>query len=291
MNMYEDNKFETLKEHMDDLKPCLICGSTKLDIFASKGFFTAQKCIDCGMVSTNPYLTTVGVEKFYSTYLKMRQNSDPLFEARNEQYVYDLEFLQNTISSGSILDVGCSAGYFLSKFSDAWDKEGIDLTQDCADDARKFFNIKVNVGSISNFQTQKRYDVVSARGVIEHFKNPRELTNALPRLLKPGGYFYVCATPTSDNAAFELYRGSWRLFTPFEHVHFFNVSSLSELLGPKFEIVDVDYPYEGTPYCDFELDMLEFKKAYAEKSQGKVITAQSRSFPGAMINAIWVYKG
>ena len=289
MSMYKEREYEFLVDHLDGIVPCIVCDSQNWSPFAKKGFFEALKCQDCGMVSVNPYLTDIGVDMFYEKYFTMRTTNDPLFKVRHDQYLYDLDFLEKTCVGGSVLDIGCSGGYFLSNFSNKWVTRGLELTDDSAKTALELFNIPVDVCHVRDYEPLAKFDVVMARGVIEHFKNPRELTDRLSEFLNPGGHFYICATPTSDNAAFDVYRGEWRLFTPYEHVHFFNAKNLGRLLGPQFELVALDFPYEGTPYANPEEDMASFKQAYTQSQLSEDITAKSNSFPGAMMNAIWRY--
>jgi SAM-dependent methyltransferase len=287
--MYDMKKFHFLKDHLDDVKPCIVCNSTKLELYAERDFMSAYKCSKCGMISVNPYLTEHGASLFYQTYFQMRKYNDPLKSLRDSQYEYDKNFLIKFISPGKILDIGCSGGYFLSTFDDQWDKHGGDLTEDAIEEAQNLFGIKGYVGDVNNINFECKFDVVTMRGVLEHVKYPRILFDTLLRLIKPGGYFYISATPHGRNYAFDLFRGNWRLFTPLEHVHFFEPHHISRMLGDRFKLVRVDFPYFGTPYCDYENDLNSIAQVQLSLANNEPLNVESRAFPGAMMNCIWQF--
>ncbi len=269
---------------------CIVCGSDDLEEFASQDYMTAKRCLHCGMISTNPYLTDDGVDAFYNSYFQHRTSAElaELFELRKHQYVKDREFVESVVSSGKILDVGCSGGYFLSEFTqDSWERFGTDLTLDALTNASKKFGITTFQGGIHHVPDDLRFDVITMRGVLEHIRDLRPAIDKAHRLLKPGGIFVVLAAPVGNSFAFEIYRGSWRLFTPLEHVHFFSLPTLDKFLSPSFSRIKVDFPYYDTPYCDVPKDFEIMSEAVVEKSRGKPISVESRSFPGSMINAVY----
>ena len=287
--MYDINDFSYLSNYLDSEFSCIVCNSNSFEEYAKKSFLSAKKCSICGMISVNPYLTDEGVSLFYDDYFKMRTSSSLMNELRKDQYKIDYEFLSRTISEGSVLDIGCSGGYFLSNFPSSWEKFGIDLTLDAALEAKSKFGIEVYTGKVNEFTFTRKFDVVSMRGVIEHFKNPSDIFNLLPQILNPDGYFYISATPTGNNMAFELFRENWGLFTPLEHVHFFSPGHITKMLGEKFELVDIYFPYNSTPYANPNKDSIEIENALRNKYLGLSQINKSPAFPGSMMNALWRY--
>jgi SAM-dependent methyltransferase len=279
-------------KYIGSLKPCIVCGGSNFTLFAKEGCMEARKCDDCSMISTNPYLTEEGVKIFYDSYFDCRINSEEdLFELRKSQYINDRNFLLNFIDSGRILDIGSSGGHFLSNFdANLWEREGIDLTKNSADFAKQNFDIKVHTGDVLNYKFDKKFDVISMRGVIEHFVNPGELLKHLSSLLNPGGFFYITATPDGDSFAFEVYREKWKLFTPLEHVHFFTEKSLTALLGNDFELIIQTHPYIDTPYADKEADYRQIMDDIVTKESGGRLEHFSPPFIGSMITALWKYN-
>ena len=281
------------KKYLKEIEPCINCNSKELELFAKLDYMEARKCTNCGMVSTNPYLNNEGVSEFYADYFTKRigEEEKNLFEQRKSQYIYDLDYIQTFISSGSILDIGSSGGHFLSYFDGKnWKRRGVDLTPDSASFANDNFGIEVTIGNIEDLDFKEKFDLVSMRGVLEHFEDPWIILKKLPELLRKNGLFYISATPAGDSFAFDIYREKWRLFTPLEHVHFFSCEILSNMLGSSFKLLHQDHPYQGTPYSDINLDY-ETMKLAVQQSSTKSVEVESRAFPGSMINAVWKFLG
>jgi SAM-dependent methyltransferase len=205
-------------------------------------------------------------------------------------YILDRDWVQNFINKGKVLDVGCSGGFFLEKFSpENWDRNGIEITKDAADFARNRLNIPVYTGKISDLDIPNDFDLIMLRGVIEHFSDPIGCLKKCAESLKKGGYLFITATPAGNSFSFYIYREKWRLFTPLEHIHYFSVDHLTKILEPiGFTLTARHYPYEETPYANPERDFIKMEKDIFYKFSGKWDQVESSSaFPGSMITAIW----
>jgi len=136
-------------------------------------------------------------------------------------YIEDEKWITNYIKKGKVLDVGCSDGSFLNFFDKKqWNKFGIDLTSDALEVARRR-GISTFQGKIWETDVGNDYDLLMMRGVVEHFKDPITALKKCVSVLKTGGLLYITATPNGDSFAFNVYRHKWKLFTPYEHIHFF----------------------------------------------------------------------
>ena len=59
-------------------------------------------------------------------------------------YLIDKNWVTNYIKKGKILDIGCSGGFFLSKFlNNDFELEGVEIGEDAAQFAKENFNINV----------------------------------------------------------------------------------------------------------------------------------------------------
>ena len=279
-----------LKKYLGKLRPCVICNSKNLELWAKLDYLEAKICRDCGMISVNPHLNDEGLSKIYEDYFTHRLDAEELFEKRKIMYKIDCEWITKFINHGKILDVGCSGGQFLSIFNpDKWEKQGVEIDKDAAEFAKTEYHIPVKIGYFPEISFDEKFDLVVIRGVIEHFSDPISVLKKCAEVLKPNGYLFITATPVGNSFAFDVYREKWHLFTPLAHIHFFTVNLLTKMLKNfGMSLIDQHYQYEETPYANSEKDFLKIKNDIILKSQGKLDQIKtSSSFPGSMMTAVW----
>ena len=285
-----NNVIKELQKHLGEKQPCVVCKEVKFTKYAEEDYFQALKCDKCGMISVNPHYTEEGLDKFYSSYYKNRSIDNELSDQRKIMYVEDRDWIHNFIDGGKVLDIGCSDGSFLNFFDEnLWDRHGIDLTDDAIAIARGK-GITMHQGKIWDTDVGGSYDLVMMRGVIEHFRDPIAVLKKCSEILKPGGILFMTATPAGNSFAFNVYRHKWKLFTPYEHIHFFTVDLLSRVLGGmSIELLARHYQYEETPYADYEKDsnqiIGDIERIKLEGGLDNV--GLSPPFPGSMLTAAW----
>jgi len=280
-----------LEQYMDNQVPCVVCQDTVFTEWASQDYFHAMKCDKCGMISVNPHYTEEGLDKFYSGYYQNRAEDNTLTVLRQDAYVEDKNWIHHFVKSGKILDIGCSDGSFLSFFDEnSWERNGIDLTSDALEVARTKHGISTFQGKVWETDVGGGYDLVTMRGVIEHFKDPIVVLRKCVEILKPNGLLYITATPAGNAFAFNVYRDKWRMFTPYEHIHFFTVDLLTKVLEEMgMSFVARHFQYEETPYADVDADFSkiidDILKIDKEGSLDSITS--SPPFPGSMLTAVW----
>lgn len=282
--------WEKLYPYLGEEHPCIVCGSRKLEPWARRNYLEAKQCLKCNMISVNPHLSEEGLNEFYSDYFAYRQDDHVKKRQRDVVYLIDRDWVSLFVKGGKVLDIGCSGGFFLSKFSpERWERYGVEIAPDAAEYARSNFGIPVRVGNIVELDFDERFNLVMLRGVIEHFRDPISVLNKCCQLLAPGGFLFITATPAGDSFAFEVYRGKWRLFTPLEHIHFFPVRLLSRLLSAYgMRLVSYHYQYEETPYANPPEDFKKIQRDIVLVMQGRRSEiVGSVPFPGSMITALW----
>lgn len=284
--------WDDLKPYLEEeINPCIVCGDSKFSVWAQENYLKALKCKKCGMISVNPHFTEEGLNHFYSNYFTYRRENRFLNQQRDETYLIDKNWVTNYIKKGKILDIGCSGGFFLSKFSEEnFNREGVEIGLDAVDYAMENFKINVHNGKITEIDFNKKYDIVMMRGVIEHFKDPISVFNKCSKIINDKGFLFITATPAGeDSFAFNVYREKWRLFTPLEHIHFFTVKLLTKTLEKfGFSYVAHHYQYTETPYANPEKDFNKIKEDIILINSGKHDQINdSPPFPGSMITGIW----
>lgn len=291
LNDPENNAlWENLRSFLEKEHSCIVCGSKTFVVWATLGYLEAKRCLNCGMISVNPHFSDEGLNIFYTSYFAGRQEDTIKRKQRDITYLIDRDWVSLIVKGGRVLDVGCSGGFFLSKFSpDKWDRFGVEIAADAAEYAKNNFGIPVRVGNIVGIEFDQQFDLIMLRGVIEHFRDPISVLNKCSQLLKPGGCLFITATPAGDSFAFDVYREKWNLFTPLEHIHFFSVKLLSKVLNDHgMSLVSHHYQYEETPYAAPEQDYKKIQRDIVCVTEGnrKMLTG-SVPFPGSMLTALW----
>ena len=213
-----------------------------------------------------------GLNDYYSNYIgKRRINNKLKMQQRNKQYLIDRDLIQKFVKKGRILDIGCNGGFFLSTFSNKYQKFGTEVDKQAVSYAKKNFpsfakNIFYTNILDAKFKN-KSFDLIIMRGVIEHVSQPKKYFNQISKLLKKNGYLYICATPNGESHTFNIYKERWNLFHPVQHLWHFSPKNL-EILGKKYdiELIYKDFYYLGTPYENFKNDIKEISKELVKKS-------------------------
>ena len=111
-----ENIIDKFKPYLGELRNCIICNSKKFESWAQLKYLEAKKCLNCGMISVNPHINEEGQAMLYSNYFEQRDKMEDLSRLRELMYNVDINWIHKFIQGGSVLDVGCSGGYFLNKF-------------------------------------------------------------------------------------------------------------------------------------------------------------------------------
>lgn len=126
------------------------------------------QCGDCGLVYQNPRMTNAALSVFYSSgFYRQTTGLTPEESDRGEQEraAALVEFLDGTRFE-SVLDIGCSRGYFLSML-DCYCR-GVET-----DYNRPFMVDESKV--LTEIPYDKEWDLVTVVHYLEHFPNPLDL--------------------------------------------------------------------------------------------------------------------
>lgn len=156
---------------------------------------------------------------------------------------------------GSILDVGCGVGGFLSTFDDRWKRFGVEPSDFAKDKAiRKNITMLPNV-NVAGFD---QFDVVVFRGSLQHINFPMETIVQATRVLKRGGLLVILATPDTESLVYKLWGQLPALDAPRNWILFGSgfLSNILKRLG--YVHIKVLHPYLETPYANPVMDTLKF---------------------------------
>lgn len=141
---------------------------------------------------------------------------------------FRLDAIARFKKSGSLLDLGCSAGSFLESMrSESWKLFGIEMSAKAARTAEERTGARVFVGDILDAPfPRESFDVVTCFDVLEHVYEPRKVMQRIANWLKPGGIFYVLV-PNIDSAEARVFRTYWHGLELPRHLFHFSPKSLS----------------------------------------------------------------
>lgn len=293
MMIATNNKVKSdYSKYLAKQRNCVVCGGKNFKLWTKSDIFDVLECSQCGLVFVNPCLNEEGLKIVYEGHHSNRVTNTEECRRRERMYDIDRDFLLEVIDSGNILDVGCGGGFFLNKYdSEKWSKSGLEIDKDTIGYARDNFGLKdIRLWDSRTIPFKDNiFDVVVFRGSYEHMINPHIVAREVKRVLKPNGYFYICATPNVDSFCAGIYREKWNQFDAKEHIFMFSFKTLQKLIEPLgFKVVKTASFYEETPYCDIENDIKKVMADYRLYMKGKhKQIGISPAFWGNMLNIIF----
>jgi len=283
---------EAYKKYLTQKRNCIVCNSKKYTLWARYGSYRAVKCERCGFVWINPSLNQQGLNKYYQDYIGMRFKDKVKTKQRKIQYQIDKNFIESFISSGKVLDVGCSGGFFLNVLSKKFKKYGVEIDKEAVKYARKTYSFGKNIicqDFLETSHSKEFFDLVIMRGVIEHLSDSVLAIKKVSQLLKPDGYYFIAATPNVDSFCANLYREKWNQFHPIRHIFYFSPKTLSKICSKYgLKLVATYFPYLETPYAKVEDDHREVLQVVQLKKTGRFDEKKrSPAFWGNMMNLVF----
>lgn len=135
------------------------------------------------------------------------------------------------IDSG-ILDIGCSMGHFLDRFKqDGFaDIQGLEPSVSASELARDVYGIDVTPATLEDFRPQRKFDLITLCGVMEHLVALQDTVSRMGELLEADGRLFL-AVPDAGSFGSAPPREPFLEFA-LEHVNFFTSHSLDNLLLP-----------------------------------------------------------
>ncbi len=166
------------------------------------------RCNHCDLIYAYPRDDGSDLEKKYKDLPVLEY----LEEVESRQLISkkDAQLVESYCKEGRILDIGCSAGIFLSQLKPHFEKFGIEPSVHAAREAQ----ITVSDGQIYNslFQEtsleRKSFNVITMWDVIEHLDSPSKVLSELHNLLTDKGYL-ILVTPNISGLMSRIMGKRW----------------------------------------------------------------------------------
>lgn len=248
-------------------RTCPVCGANHYQEYfrppRSPG--PIVKCKECGFVFVNPVKATKSliqkgpVGGRQAPHLLESSNLEdiagsweqPLLEGYKAEFsakrLNALDALQHISkyakSRGTLLDVGCGAGLFLSVAAqEGWDCYGIEPLVMHAIFARAQFGLHIVTDTLSeDTYPAEFFDVVTAFQVFEHLIRPDQELDKIRRILKPQGLVLI-EVPNIETLGVKLFGTRHRHFVQ-DHVSFFSAKTLTSFVERHdLRVQEIYYP-------------------------------------------------
>jgi 2-polyprenyl-3-methyl-5-hydroxy-6-metoxy-1,4-benzoquinol methylase len=161
-------------------------------------------------------------------------NARELFEIYSQFQSDRLRIIKPALTSSSkVLEVGASAGQFLSHIKSHVAKvEAIELDSACCKFINEIIGIECDADFLENSRfTEDRYDVICAFQVMEHVADPLAFLSTLKRVARQGATIFI-EVPNLNDPLISLWNvpAYRKFFYHSAHLHYFTESSLRQLV-------------------------------------------------------------
>lgn len=163
-----------------------------------------------------------------------------------EYFRHKIEFLQQTISHGLVLEIGCGHGFFLEAAKHSpFHATGIDISKYAVLYAKNQGHVDARVMNLytATFRP-KSFDAVVAFQLIEHVTDPVTFLRAARTYIKPGGMLLL-ATPNAGGYLRAILGKNWLSFKHREHLYFFTQQTM-RLVLERAGFTDISFSRDET---------------------------------------------
>jgi SAM-dependent methyltransferase len=198
-------------------------------------------------------------------------------EGRNRTAQRHLQIVQEHVSTGRLLDVGCASGLFLWHALQAgWDVVGVEPNERLYEQARERLNGRgeLHCGILESVALQGGFHAITLWDVLEHVPDPSAFLVACRRQLRPTGFLFL-NVPDLDSLQARVLKHRWPLLLP-EHLNYFNRESLC-LCAKHANLSPVRF---GRRYAWFSMNYVAYRVAQHEILGAKILKRSAAGILG-----------
>jgi SAM-dependent methyltransferase len=241
---------------MSDLK-CPICGSENNEIFIrSKDYFilngnsddfSVYFCKDCENGFSFPFMNNEELSKYYpDDYDCYKSHKSLTGYIQKLKAGNDIRIIRRILKNreNDILEIGAGSGLFLHLLKRRFFRvSDIEMSASGVKYAKENFDLDLEKCFFEDYNTERKFDMILAFHVLEHFNDPVTAINKMKSLLKENGYLYL-KIPRLDSWPAKIISKYWTGFDLPRHRTHFTKNGLVKLLssqGFKIEFFKPDY--------------------------------------------------
>lgn len=195
------NNDKSPKDEYFLIRPCPLCQEQESEEVFEIENFSYHRCLLCSSLYTKPHLKDGVLDALYNdgTY-QVYQDSLVKKGSKIRKGVLEKRKFKQIAAlldkkSVALLDVGCGGGTFLEVCKEnGWQVEGVDPSLEAINDN----GIKVYRGDFKGIDFNKKYDVITFWGVLEHLSDPVSAVTKACEILNKNGIL-VFEVPSADS--------------------------------------------------------------------------------------------
>ncbi len=219
-------------------KPCGICGRGDPARAFERFGYAIVRCRGCGLTYLDLEPSRDDISSFYSagyfTGAEDRKGyADYVADRASLRVSFDrkLRKIEAMRRPGTILDIGCAAGFFLEQAAArGWSAYGQEVSAYAAGVARDALGDRVFCGHLDAIDLPDgSVDVITMWDVIEHLDDPLDVLARMRRLLRDDGLLVLC-TGDIESWLARLQGRHSRIYNPPQHLYFYSRTTLPKLL-------------------------------------------------------------
>jgi len=212
-----------------ECRSCPVCeAKAERKVFIKNGG-TYVKCGTCGMVYLNPVFKDDELRTYYENNTAA-QASAHVNESDFYRSIYTtgLFSIGKFTETGSILDIGCSGGFFLDIAKESgWQPYGIELNRSEFLIARKKGHEVWNL-PIEEISIKAKLSAITMWDVFEHIKLGAQYLESLKSLLSDDGVVFM-QIPNAASLTARVLQARCNMFDGIEHVNIYTPTTIALL--------------------------------------------------------------
>ena len=240
---------------------CNLCQHAAPTWYCRKNSIDVVRCLHCSLIYADEMQKNEDLIKHYSDeYFEPYLKTESIH--LKKRFGKRIQEIKQYVFPGSLLDVGCGAGFFLKLAADAgYSTQGVELSSYAANFARQNFGLHVFQGELSSAGFEREsFDIITLWHILEHIHDPGDFLSQVNGLLKKNGLLAV-EVPNIGSLSARISGVKWELMAPKEHFYYFNESTIERYLeNSGFSIISIRSFYWTTPAM--------ILRAYAGNRQG-----------------------
>lgn len=275
--------------------PCEICGADEPEpvaarpdlLFGGETVYSFCRCRSCGVLYQHPRPTEATIGRLYphdTSYPSYRRAiaAEPLLRRLDRRYglAKRCRLVARHVGAGSLLDVGCATGDFLSEMAryPGWSVMGVEPSPDAARYAASS-GLTVVRGVLNDGTFASRsFDAVTMWDVLEHVYDPRAVIAEAARILRPGGVLVV-NHPNTASLDRRLFGRLWVGYELPRHLYLYPSDQLTRLMA-EYGLREVERTcFYGSHAAAVDSLTYAFEERYGRGAGSRALRRALRSLP------------